>query len=141
MIVLGIDLGERRIGVAVSDPLAVIAQPATVIEHASLAEDVARVGALAAQRKAERIVVGLPWNMDGSPGPATRRARRFANALRKRLGLDVVLWDERLTTLEADEALAAAGRGREERMETIDKAAAAVILQRYLDAQREGDGR
>ena len=141
MIVLGIDLGERRIGVAVSDPLAVIAQPATVIEHASLAEDVARVGALAAQRKAERIVVGLPWNMDGSPGPATRRARRFANALRTRLGLDVVLWDERLTTLEADEALAAAGRGREERMETIDKAAAAVILQRYLDAQREGDGR
>lgn len=140
MIVLGIDLGERRIGVAVSDPLGVTARPAAVVEHTSLAEDVACVGKLAAQRKAERIVVGFPWNMDGSTGPAARKARRFANALRRHLGLDVVLWDERLTTVEAEEALAAAGRRREERGETIDKAAAAVILQRYLDAQRGGDG-
>ena len=145
MIALGIDPGEKRIGVAVSDELGRLASPLTVIAHTSLKADVARVGELASERKAERIVVGLPLNLNGSVGPAARRARRFANALRRNLGLPVELWDETLTTVEAGLQLRSASshpersRGAEgtlARREEVDKVAAAIILQSYLDAHR-----
>jgi len=132
VIALGIDLGERRIGIAVSDALG-MAHPVTVIEHSSLREDIARVADLAAKRKAGMIVVGLPLSMDGSWGPMTRRARRFANALRRALGIAVEMWDERLTTIEAESRMKGAGRRREQ----MDKMAAAVMLQSYLDAHRQ----
>jgi len=133
---LGIDFGDRRIGVAASDALGLTAQPVTVLERQSLAEDIARIAELANRRRAQTIVVGLPLNMDGSAGPAARRARRFAAALRRELGLAVELWDERLTTVEAERVLIASGERRARRRQLRDSVAAAIILQAYLDAQR-----
>jgi putative Holliday junction resolvase len=137
--VICLDFGERRIGVAASDPLGVLAQPVTVIERKSLAEDIARIGAIAEQRRAERIVLGLPLNMDGTVGPQARRARRFAARLKRDLGLEIVLWDERLSTIEADlvgQELAPTPQERARRRRRRDAIAAAVILQDYLEAQR-----
>ena len=136
MTVLGLDFGERRIGAAVSDELGITARPLAAIERTSRAEDVARIGELARRRKAKVIVVGLPLNMDGSEGPAARRARRFGAALRRELGLEVELWDERLSTAEAERALIESGERRARRREVRDGVAAALILQSYLDARR-----
>jgi putative Holliday junction resolvase len=133
---LGIDLGERRIGIAASDALGVAAQPVAVLERESLAKDVAAIGRAAERRGARVIVVGLPLSMDGTAGPAARRARRFAGALRRELGMEVHLWDERLTTAEAERGLIEAGHRRSRRRELRDAVAAALILQGYLDAQR-----
>lgn len=137
MTVLGIDPGERRIGLAVSDALGVIARPVAVIEHKSLAEDVAQVATIAQRLKAQRIVVGYPLNIDGSVGPAARRARRFANAVRRISGVEVVLWDERLTTVAAEEMLGGGGGSEPARTrDAIDKTAAAIMLQDYLDSHQ-----
>ncbi len=136
MTFLGLDFGERRIGVAVSDELGIAARPLPVIERTSRAEDVARIGQIASQRKAQMIVVGLPLNMDGSAGPAARRVQRFAELLRRELGMHVDVWDERLTTAEAERALISAGERRSRRRAVRDGVAAALILQSYLDAHR-----
>lgn len=134
--VLGLDFGEKRIGVAVSDALGITAQVVTVIERMSLAEDVARIGEIAKRRSAETIVLGLPLNMDGSIGQQGRRVRRFANRLRRELGLGVELWDERLSTMEAERVLIEADESRAARRGVRDGVAAAVILQGYMDAHR-----
>jgi putative Holliday junction resolvase len=139
VILVGLDFGERRIGVAVSDPRGLAAQPLRVIERRSLAEDVSRVKEVVEARKAERIVVGLPLNMNGSIGPAARRARRFASRLARELGLEVIMQDERLSTVEAERALLAGNRSRAQRRELRDAVAAALILQSYLDVQRSAD--
>ena len=139
MRILGVDLGERRIGIAASDLLGVTAQPVGVVEATSEAEDVARVREKAEERGAKKIVIGLPLNMDGSEGPAARKARRFAAALEQEGGLEVELWDERLTTVEAERMLIAADQRRATRRQVRDRVAAALILQGYLDAHREGD--
>lgn len=139
MIILGIDPGERRIGIAASDPLGLTAHPLTVIERGSLKEDLARIEAIVKQRRADRIVLGLPLNMDGTVGPQAKRVRRFAARLKRALGLEIILWDERLTTVEAEsvgQELAPAPRERERRRRRTDAVAAAVILQDYLEAQR-----
>jgi putative Holliday junction resolvase len=133
---LGIDFGERRIGVAVSDELGITTRPLSVIERTSRVEDIARIGEFASKRKVQLIVVGLPLNMDGSVGPAARRARRFAAALRRELGLEVELWDERLTTAEAERTLIASGQRRARRREVRDGVAASLILQSYLEAHQ-----
>ena len=135
MIVVGLDFGERRIGVAVSDPRGLAASPLRVIERESLAADVDRVKEVVEARKAERIVVGLPLNMNGSMGPEARRARRFANLLKRELGVEAVLWDERLTSEEAERALLTGDASRARRQELRDAVAAALILQAYLDSQ------
>lgn len=137
MTLLGLDFGERRIGVAVSDELAVAARPLPAIERTSRAEDVARIGEIASRRKVHTIIVGLPLNMDGSTGPAARGAQRFARLLGRELSLPVELWDERLSTAEAERALIAAGERRARRRQVRDGVAAALILQSYLDAHRE----
>lgn len=134
--VIGLDFGEKRIGLAVSDPCGGMARPLDVVERHSLAEDVARIGEIARRRGASTMVVGLPLNMDGSVGPQARRARRFAARLRRELGLEVALWDERLSSVEAERALLYAGEGRSRRRELRDAVAAALVLQGYLDAQR-----
>jgi putative Holliday junction resolvase len=133
---LGLDFGERRIGVAVSDELGVAARPLPLVERTSRAQDVARIGEIASRRKVHTIVVGLPLNMDGSVGPAARRAQRFARLLGRELEVPVELWDERLSTAEAERALIAAGERRARRREVRDGVAAALILQSYLDAHR-----
>lgn len=133
---IGLDYGERRIGVAAGDPLGLTAQPLAVIERTSIAADTARIADIARRRSADTVVVGLPLEMDGSMGPQARRVRRFALRLEREIGLPVVLWDERLSTVEAERSLLNAGERRENRREVRDSVAAALILQSYLDAQR-----
>lgn len=139
---LALDVGERRIGVAVSDAGGSIATPLTVIHRASRAEDFARIAALVREQAAGGLVVGHPLNDDGSAGPQARRIERYAVALAEALqavGLDLplVLWDESLSTWRAQEAMIAAGRKARARRSRIDAVAAAVILQDYLDVHRE----
>jgi putative Holliday junction resolvase len=137
VIAIGVDPGARRIGIAVSDAHGRLARPLTLIECQSLAADVARVRELVDSRGAARVVVGRPVTLSGSVGPAARRARRFANALRRAVEVEVVLWDERLTTVQAERRLRAAGRRSARRRALRDAAAAAVMLQSYLDSRPE----
>ena len=132
---LGLDLGERRIGVAVGDPTGFLASALEVLESRGRARDVAAVRAIAAREGAETVVVGMPVNMDGSYGPQAEKSRRFGAAL-EASGLPVVYWDERLTTVEAQRYLREGGMSRQKRRQTIDAAAAAILLQSYLDSRR-----
>ncbi len=145
---LALDVGERRIGVAVSDESGSVATPLTVIRRASKAEDFGRIAALVREQAARGLVVGHPLDDDGSAGPQARRVERYAVALAEALraeGLDLPLtfWDESLSTQRAQEAMIATGRKARDRRARIDAVAAAVILQDYLDAQRahSGEGR
>jgi putative Holliday junction resolvase len=133
--VLGVDVGERRIGLAVSDPSGTTAHPHSVLERTKEERDVAAILAIAREQEVTEAVVGLPLRLDGSRGPAAEAAGRFAGLL-ERAGLAVRLWDERLTTVAAERSLAAAGvRGRARRR-VVDKVAAALILQNHLDSRR-----
>ncbi|HIQ06664.1 MAG TPA: Holliday junction resolvase RuvX [Anaerolineae bacterium] len=132
---LGLDVGDRRVGVAVCDAMGIVVTPLTVFRRGSRQADFARIAAIAARERATGIVVGLPLNMDGSEGRQARRARRFAEGLAASVDLPVVLWDERLSTFEAERRWAEAGR-RSRQAEALDAMAAAVILQDYLDADR-----
>lgn len=141
MKLLALDVGERRIGVAVSDPLGLIATPLTVIQRASKAADFRRMADLVREQGAEALVVGHPLHADGSAGPQAQRVARYALALEQALrdeGVDVplLLWDEHGSTQRATEAMIASGRGMQDRRERIDAVAAAIILQDYLDVQR-----
>lgn len=131
--VIALDVGERRIGVAVSDPTGTLATPHSVIRRRSKAEDFAAVARLVIELEVERVVVGLPLSLNGEVGPQARRVSRYAQALAQRLDVPVELHDERYSTITADALLAESGR---KRRVPIDAAAAAVILQDYLDSQR-----
>lgn len=135
MRLLGIDMGEKRIGIAVSDPGGVIARSDGHIERGAPAGTLERLRALAAQYEAGEIVIGLPLNMNGSEGPSARAAREFAESLRRGLGIPVALWDERLTTAEADSLMKSAGLSRRARAARVDGIAAQRILQSYLDCR------
>ncbi len=135
MRVLAVDPGSRRIGLALSDEEGAVALPLATIERAGEADAARRVAEAARERDAGAVVVGLPLEMDGTEGPAARRARRFADAVAQAVDVPVVLWDERLTTVQAERALQEAGvRGRARRR-VVDQAAATVLLQSYLDAR------
>lgn len=130
--VLAVDPGSRRLGVAVSDPGGTVALPLTVVERdAGWPETMA---ALVREQGAAEVVVGLPLRLDGSEGPAAEAARAVAAELADRLEVPVGLVDERMTTALADRALAAAGAGGRRRRGIVDRSAAAVLLQSYLDA-------
>jgi putative Holliday junction resolvase len=132
---LGLDLGTVRIGVATSDPGRVIASPYDVITRAKdHAADHAAIAAAVADSDAEVVVVGLPRAMSGRDSDATRAIRVEAEELRAALAVPVVLWDERLSTVTAQRALIEGGVRRKQRKDSIDKVAAAVILQSWLDA-------
>jgi putative Holliday junction resolvase len=133
---MGLDYGERRIGVAVSDPGGQVARPLAVIERESRARDAARITDIVERLGVQVIVVGLPINMDGTHGPAARTATRFAGRLRRAVPAQVQLWDERLTTWEAEQRLIESGLPPERRRELRDAVAAAVLLQDYLDSHR-----
>ena len=137
---VGLDLGTRRIGVALSDSAGTLATPyAVVVRSGDRERDHARIAALVAEAEAEVVVVGLPLSLDGTRGPAALAAEAEATELEARLGVPVVLWDERLSTVEAGKRLASAGiRGRKRRG-TVDQVAATVILQAWLDATRPRD--
>jgi len=135
---LGLDVGERRIGAAVSDPEGILAMPLAAIEARSEHEAVERIEALAREHDVERVVVGLPLSLDGSLGPQAQRVKSFADALAERIEIPVVTWDERLSTVAAGRALADAGVKRGKRKKRLDSTAASLILQGYLDRQRGG---
>lgn len=131
--ILAIDPGEKRIGVAVSDPTGTIANPLTVINHVSRNLDAAQIAQIAKDQQVVQIIVGHPLDFDGEAGPAARRSERFANALRDQTDLPVILWDESSSTNEAVAARISMGVSRRKRGGHLDDIAATVILQDYLD--------
>jgi putative Holliday junction resolvase len=134
--ILGLDLGTRRMGLAISDPEASIAFPAGFLLRKGLARDLEALCALAAQRDVSRIVIGLPLHLNGSSGQAAQAARDFARALADATALPVETLDERWTSVEAERALRDAPRGkRRRRKEVVDAMAATLILRTYLEIQ------
>lgn len=134
---LALDVGDRRIGVAVSDELGLLATPLTVITHRSWREDIARVLDLARAQGVVGIVVGVPYYLDGTPSEQTRKVKRFIERLRAATELPVFEWNEILSTEIALETVQHAGRKRRQRLaRQIDAQAAAVILQEFLEARR-----
>lgn len=134
--ILGLDYGSRTCGVAVSDPLGLTAQGLEIIRRDKahkLRGTLRRIGELIEEYQPERIVLGLPLHMSAEEGFRVKETRDFGNLLKKRFGLPVVYTDERLTTVEAEEIMDEAGTPREDRFLYVDKIAAALILQRYLD--------
>jgi putative Holliday junction resolvase len=133
---LGIDLGEARIGLALSDPLGLTAQPLEPLVRTALRRDLRRLAELISSNDVVTVVVGLPLLLSGAEGEAARRAREFADALRRRTpGTEVVLWDERLTTAEAERTMIQGGVRRRRRRRVVDGLAAVLILQGYLEAR------
>ena len=141
MRVLGVDVGGRRVGLAISDRTATLARPLTTLAVTDADDAVARVAQAIAEASAEddglaAVVVGMPAHLDGSPSPQTLRVKAFVDALRLRTAVTVVTEDERLTSREAESRLAVNERDWRRRKEKLDAAAAAIILQDYLDRDR-----
>lgn len=133
--VMAVDPGEKRLGIAISDPTATIANPLTVLEHISREVNAASIAQLAREQGAVLIVIGQALSWDGGETPASRRATRLAEALRRQTDTPVVLWDESGSTREARSARIAMGASRRKRQGHLDEIAATVILQSYLDGQ------
>jgi putative Holliday junction resolvase len=131
--ILGLDLGTRTVGLALSDVGRTLATPYDTIKRTKLAADLARLESVIAKEGVGALVLGLPVNMDGSEGPRCQATRQFATDLLKRIDLPLAFWDERLSTRAAEAALLEADTSRRRRAQVIDKVAAAVILQGFLD--------
>ncbi len=129
---LGLDPGERRIGVALSDAIGIIAQPHVVLDRRAV-DAVAEIKALCEEYEIETVVVGLPKSLSGEEGDAAVKARELGAAVEKATGRKVEFFDERFTTVQAESALLEGGVRRRKRRETVDKVAAAMMLQGYLD--------
>ncbi|CCX58854.1 Holliday junction resolvase RuvX [Blautia hydrogenotrophica] len=139
MRILGLDFGSKTVGVAVSDPLGLTAQGVEIIRRKSenkLRQTLARIEALIQEYEVETLVLGLPKNMNNTMGDRAQKSLEFRDMLVRRTGLPVVMWDERLTTVEANRTLMESGVRRENRKDYVDELAAIFILQGYLDAQR-----
>ena len=144
MRILGLDYGTKTVGVAMSDPLLLTAQGIGIIrrDHENkLRKTYSRIEEIIRENGVERIVLGYPRNMDDSEGIRCEKTREFREGLIRRTGLPVILWDERLTTVAADELMIEAGLTREERKEHVDKIAAVIILQDYLEDLRSKENR
>lgn len=138
MRIMGLDLGTKTIGVAISDALLITAQPIETITRKDpdkLRKSLARIEELIQQNDVELIILGYPKNMDDSIGERAQFSEMFKEKLERRTGLEVILWDERLTTVAADEVLMESGVRRENRKKYIDQIAAQFILQEYLDSR------
>ncbi len=134
MRIMGLDVGEKRIGIAVSDPLGWTAQGHSVLQRTTLDNDLAALQELCRQLECQLLVIGLPRNMNGTLGPKAEEIQKFAGQLQELTGLPIVYWDERLTTRSAERVLLEADLSRRKRKQVIDKVAAVHILQGYLDA-------
>lgn len=139
MRVLGLDVGERRVGIAISDPTGTVVRPLDVLVRGAREEDLAAISALIAEHDVGLVVIGQPLSLDGTQGPQARRTARYADMLAKGLPVPVVPWDERFSTAIAEEILGES-RGKKKRRRAraegeVDAIAAAVILQSYLDSQ------
>jgi len=132
--ILGIDVGSVRVGVALSDPLGFTAQPLEVIDRRK-ADVFARLQAMVAEYEVTQIVVGYPLQLNGEAGQAVAAINEFIGTLEKKITIPIARWDERLSTAAAERSMIEAGARRERRRQNIDKVAAALILQSYLDAQ------
>jgi putative Holliday junction resolvase len=132
-VLMGLDPGSKTIGVAVSDGLRLTATALETIRRRKFADDAARLAEIARHRAIAGVIVGLPLNMDGSAGPRAQSARAFARNVAEALDLPVALFDERLSSVAAEEAMAASGMPRRRRAGAIDRIAAAIILQGALD--------
>ena len=133
---MGLDLGSKTVGVAISDPLLITAQGIEIIrrkEENKLRRTLARIEALIEEYEVETIVLGFPKNMNDTLGERAQFSLEFKEKLERRTGIPVVMWDERLTTVAADKAMIEAGIRRENRKDYVDKIAACLILQGYLD--------
>ena len=135
MRVLAIDHGTKRIGIALSDELKMIAQPLEFIPAEPFAAFVEHLKEILREKEVEQIVVGMPRNMDGSYGPAAQKVREFVTALKEAVTVPMQLWDERLTSAQANRLLIQSDVRRDKRKGKVDKMAAAILLQSYLDAQ------
>lgn len=132
---LGLDVGTKTVGLAVSDELGLTAQPLTTVRRSGMATDLEAVAAHCRDLGVDRLIVGLPLNMNASEGPRAIACRKFGEALAHKTSLPVIYWDERLTTVAAQRALLEADVSRAKRKSVIDQVAAALILQGWLDAQ------
>jgi len=132
--ILALDLGKKRIGMAISDPLGLTAQGLPNLERKNKRADVAEIARQARERGADLILIGNPLHMSGSEGRQSAWAREFAAELTEREGLPVRLWDERLTTVEAARVLRSSGVGIEKRARAVDRLSAVILLQSYLDS-------
>jgi putative Holliday junction resolvase len=137
--ILALDFGEKRIGVAVSDPLNIIAQSVGTIERKGIKNDLKKIQDLAQEYNACRLVVGLPLNMNGTKGKSANFAIDFVNEVKKEIQIEVEMIDERLTTAQGERILLEADMSRKKRRENLDKIAAQLILQNYLDLHVQKD--
>ncbi|HTP09728.1 MAG TPA: Holliday junction resolvase RuvX [Anaerolineae bacterium] len=132
---LALDVGEKRVGVALCDETRTLARPLLTLNRASKKEDFARIATLCREHSIEKVIVGLPKTLRGEQGPQAQRVRRYASELQAALNLPIEFWDERYSSVDAQERLASASRKARAKGD-IDSAAAAIILQEYLDATR-----
>ncbi len=139
MRLLGLDVGDKRIGIALSDESAFIASPRETLERKGNRKDIAHLLELARREDVSEIVVGMPWKLDGSKGPQAEKVNRFIEALRAETDIPIATWDERLSTVGAERALLEADVSRAKRRGAVDRVAAALILQSYLDARRANE--
>ncbi|MCL4499140.1 MAG: Holliday junction resolvase RuvX [Chloroflexi bacterium] len=133
---LGLDVGESRIGVAVSDPFRETAQPLEVVDRRPDGGDVRRIKEIISEYKVDELVVGLPLTMQGEAGPQAKAVAEYASLLEREIGLPMKLWDERLSTVMVERSMVSGDVKRRKRKKIVDKLAAVVILQGYLDARR-----
>jgi putative Holliday junction resolvase len=136
MRLLGLDVGDRTIGVALSDETATLASGLHTIRRTGLKSDLRALAELAREREVGAVVVGLPRSLDGSEGPQARKVRVFVDALKGAVTVPVTTWDERFSTVAAEHALVEGGVSRGRRKELVDKVAAVLILQNYLDYRK-----
>lgn len=134
---LGLDVGTKTVGLALSDELGWTAQGLRTLRRTRPREDIAHIAALCDEKGVRHIIAGLPLNMDGSEGPRAEATRTFAAALEKATGISVEFWDERLTTVAANRTLLEADVSRAKRREVVDQLAAQLILQGWMDARQQ----
>ena len=143
MRIMGLDYGSKTVGVAVSDTLLITAQSLEIIRRESenkLRKTLARIEELIREYQVTTLVLGLPKNMNNTEGTRVEKTMEFKAMLERRTGLEVIMWDERLTTVAADKTMMEAGIRREDRNNYVDKIAAAFILQGYLDSKQMDNG-
>ncbi|AAO35639.1 putative pre-16S rRNA nuclease [Clostridium tetani] len=134
MRILGLDVGDRTIGVAISDPLGWTAQGVKTIKRSNLKNDIKEIEDICNEYKVDKIVSGLPKNMNGTLGPQSEKVTEFCDILKKELEKEIIMWDERLTTVAAHKAMIEGDLSRAKRKKIVDKIAAIYILQGYLDS-------
>ena len=136
--ILCLDVGEKRIGIAISDPDMSIAFPHKVLNRTSLEKDLRAISDVIEEKKAVKLVVGHPISLSGGKSQQTLLVEEFTEEIKKEIGIETILWDERLSTSEADKSLSSMGTESRKRRGKIDEIAASLILQNYLDKNRDG---